>query len=293
MGLNNSIVSPSNSISISVLIRSFNSSKFLNEILSKLDIDENDECIIVDSGSTDSTIEIATSHQTQIICIDPPFNYSRSLNAGFAVAQGDWILVLSSHCIPLRSDLIKRLREVAATVDDDVAVIYGRVSLYDPGQPSPRVQTGSQADWRTRQFLAGGNGFAMYPKSLWDLHAFNERLITAEDLDWLAWAFSTGRRAAIVWDTIVLYRNQGNLTYMFRKGWNEALLARSIYGSSTVGKSYLRGLRSLAINSLYLTKLLIMRKFGIKAYLRMISHGLGAELSTVSDPPVQTSQARD
>ncbi len=275
-------MSPQNSISISILIRSFNSSRLINEVLSKLGIGANDELLVVDSGSTDSTLDIATSHHAKIISVDTPFNYSRSLNAGFEAAQGDWVLVISSHCIPLRSDLLERMREVASTAADDIAVIYGRVSLYDPGQANPRVETGTQADWKSRRFATGGNGFAMYPKKFWEMHAFNENIITAEDLDWLAWALSTGLRAAIVWDAIVLYRNQGNISYMFRKGWSEAMLAKSIHGTPNARTPLNHAIKSFLINSFYLTKLLVARRFSIPSYLRMLAHGLGAELSNVT-----------
>jgi glycosyltransferase involved in cell wall biosynthesis len=278
--------------SISVLIRTFNSGKTLDEVLTSLDLAKHDECIIVDSGSTDRTLDIAATHNTRIIQVDPPFNYSRSLNIGFNEARSHWVLVLSSHCIPLRPDLLARMRQVASTSDDDIAVIYGRISLYDPGLISEHITIGNQADWKARRFPGGGNGFAMYPKKLWETHGFDEELVTAEDLDWLSWAFASGYNAALVTDATVLYRNQGNLIYMFRKGWNETLVGMKYNGGPIPLRSSLRPVSSLITNCLHLTKLLVHRRIGLAEYFRMNIHGLGANLASLTGNRRNTSIKR-
>jgi glycosyltransferase involved in cell wall biosynthesis len=265
--------------SISVLIRTFNSAKTLDGVLAQLNLSDGDECIVVDSGSEDSTLEIAARHKARTIKVNPPFHYSRSLNEGFAVAHGDWVLVLSSHCIPLRPDLLVRMRQIAATAADDIAVIYGRVALYDPGVIHPQIESGNLNDWKAGRFIAGGNGFAMYPKKYWSLRQFNEEIVTAEDLDWLVWSLKSGFRASVVEDAVVIYRNQGNMAYMFRKGWNEGFLNISISEKSSASNPIRKALISLVINSLYHSKLLIWGKISWGVYKRVLAHGIGANLA--------------
>ncbi|MFD2880591.1 glycosyltransferase family 2 protein [Paenibacillus rhizoplanae] len=55
-----------------------------------------DEIIIVDTGSTDATCSIARSFGARII--DYPWNgdFAAARNAGLALAQGTWILVLDA-----------------------------------------------------------------------------------------------------------------------------------------------------------------------------------------------------
>ena len=268
--------------SISVLIRTFNSEKTLDEVLTRLNPAERDEFIIVDSGSTDGTLAIAEKHQARIVEVPPPFNYSRSINAGFEVAQGDFVIVLSSHCLPLSHGLLSRMREVAAKSAADIAVCYGRISLFDPGTIAPKVTTADLNDWKSRKFRPGGNGFAMYPTRFWHIHKFDENLKTAEDLDWLARVLAAGLRAASVADAVVLYRNQGSMRYMFRKGWNETLLARSIEGFTQKPTSIPKALRSFLTNCLHLTKFLLRGGLGPREYVKNVSHGLGSAMASTT-----------
>lgn len=267
---------------ISILIRTFNSARTLEKVLGKLDLIDGDELVIVDSGSTDSTLEIATARQATILRLPPPFNYSKSLNAGFEAASCDWVLVISSHCIPLRDDILARLGEIAVNSEEDIGAIYGRISLFprDPGEPA--VETGDHAAWKSYRFPGGGNGLALYPKRFWQLHRFDEDLVTAEDMDWLVWCLSSGFRASFVPDAVVLYRNQGSISHMFRKGWHEALLGMRMRNNETGPRTALQAMRSFTVSSLYLTKHLLGGRFGISDYLRMVSHGLGAAMASTA-----------
>lgn len=267
---------------ISILIRTFNSGRTLGKVVGKLDLIDRDEIIIVDSGSTDSTLEIANAHQAKILRLPPPFNYSKSLNAGFASASCDWVLVISSHCIPLRDDLLARLREVAASSPTDIGAVYGRISLFPRDPSEPTVETGDLKAWKSYRFPGGGNGLALYPKKFWQLRRFDENLVTAEDMDWLIWCLSAGFRASFVPDAVVLYRNQGSISHMFRKGWHEALLGMKMRGYETAPQTALQAVCSFTVNSLYLTKLLLGGRFGITDYVRMVSHGLGAAMASSS-----------
>lgn len=270
---------------ISVLIRTFNSEKTLGSVIESLDFADEDRCIIVDSGSTDRTLTIAAEHGATVVRVPPPFNYSRSLNAGFYASSTPLILVLSSHCIPLRPDLLSRMRKAAVQAPPDVAVLYGRVSLYDPGPVPESLNIGDLAAWQARSFSGGGNGFAMYPRPLWDSQPFDESLLTAEDVAWLRWALTAGYRAGMVRDAVVLYRNQGSISHMFAKGWHEVRVAAIIRGGPPLSiGSRLHAIKSTGINSLYLAKLLVERKFGVREFIRMEAHALGAGLATIMAP---------
>jgi glycosyltransferase involved in cell wall biosynthesis len=276
--------------SITLLIRTFNSGNTLAEVLSRLDLNQAAELVVVDSGSTDSTLEIAARFQARILKLPPPFNYSRSLNEGFSAARGSHVLVLSSHCIPMRDDLVVRMKEAAAESADDIAVIYGSVSLFKTERIAAQILTGDETEWRGGGGLRGGNGFAMYPKKLWEARKFDESLRTAEDLEWLKWALATGCRASVVVDAVALYRNQGGLRYMYRKGWHETRHAIALQRPGTPGATVYEATRSLAMNFLYLSRLFFRRRLGAMDYMRLLAHGLGSARASVTPSPMSTER---
>ena len=52
---------------ISVLIRTFNSGKTLERVLAALPLEEGDEFVVIDSGSTDATLAIARQRGVRVI----------------------------------------------------------------------------------------------------------------------------------------------------------------------------------------------------------------------------------
>ena len=57
--------------------------------------------MVVDSGSTDRTIEIAKQYSCEILRIPKhEFSFGRSLNIGCLAASGRCLVITSGHCIP-------------------------------------------------------------------------------------------------------------------------------------------------------------------------------------------------
>src|SRR6266511_1033211 len=117
------------STAISVLLRTYNSAKTLDRVIGGLGQRELDEVIVVDSGSKDSTLEIAGRHGAKIVIAEGPFNYSKSLNLGFKAAKNPWVLVLSSHSIPVVPALLDVYRQAIARFPSDVVVGYAPNTL--------------------------------------------------------------------------------------------------------------------------------------------------------------------
>ena len=113
---------------VSIVIRTKNEAHFIGETLKRIqeqNFDGNYEIIIVDSGSTDSTVEIVRKYGVRLVEIsEKEFTYGRSLNVGASSARHDVIVNLSAHAIPKESTWLKRL--TSAFSDDNVAGVYGR-----------------------------------------------------------------------------------------------------------------------------------------------------------------------
>lgn len=89
---------------VSVIIRTKNEAKHLGDLLEMLKKQtfKDLEVIVVDSGSTDGTLEIAKRYGTKIIKIDNDnFTFPYASNIGAENAQGKYLVYISGHCLPL------------------------------------------------------------------------------------------------------------------------------------------------------------------------------------------------
>jgi rhamnosyltransferase len=210
-----------NLTAISVLIRTFNSEKMLGRVLSGIKLAEGDEYIVVDSGSTDSTLLIAAAHGARIIHARGAFNYSKSLNLGFRAAQNPWVLVISSHSVPVVAGFTGVFRSAGLAFPPDVVVGYGPNTLNGRGPyPDDQVCYYDRETYKTIHALCG-NGNALYRRSAWELVPFDENIRTGEDKAWLAAILDRGNRIALVSGARTINLTQYSLRYMFMKGYSD------------------------------------------------------------------------
>jgi tetratricopeptide (TPR) repeat protein len=71
-----------------------------------------DEMIVVDTGSTDSTIKVAEAAGAKVFSYDWSHDFAAARNAALSHATGDWIFVLDAdeNLTPVGQTLLKRLR---------------------------------------------------------------------------------------------------------------------------------------------------------------------------------------
>lgn len=112
----------------SIVIRTYNEARWLGDTLSAVAEQQGGlrfETLVVDSGSTDGTLEIAHRHGCRIEHIaKEEFTFGRSLNRGCEAAAGRVLVFLSGHCIPVGNDWLSRL--VAPLLEERCVYVYGR-----------------------------------------------------------------------------------------------------------------------------------------------------------------------
>ena len=114
---------------VSVVIRTFNEERHLDELLSavskQISSQFDIETVIIDSGSTDSTLSIAKKYGARITHIKKEeFTFGRSLNMGCDFANGDYLVFISGHCIPIENDWLDQLCQ--PLIDGISDYSYGR-----------------------------------------------------------------------------------------------------------------------------------------------------------------------
>ena len=83
---------------------------FLEQCLNSLK-DYVDEIIIIDTGSTDKTIEIAKRFTDRVYEHEWPHDFSKARNISISYATCDWILILDADEIIAEHDL-KKIKEL-------------------------------------------------------------------------------------------------------------------------------------------------------------------------------------
>ncbi len=113
---------------ISILIRTKNSEKNLIKILKKIysqEIDKSFEVVIVDSGSTDDTLKIASLYSCKTVKIPhEEFTYPHAINVGTKYSEGEYIVFLSHDAFPADKRWLYHLTKHFS--DPNVAGVFGR-----------------------------------------------------------------------------------------------------------------------------------------------------------------------
>lgn len=173
---------------ISVIIRTYNESKYLRKLLTAISKQNHNfkiEIIIVDSGSTDKTIEIANSFKCKIFYIKKKnFTFGRSLNIGCSKSKGDYFVFVSGHCIPANKNWLKNL--LSPLIRNKSGYSYSRQIGNTNSKFSEKVlfekyfpnnKNNNQIDYFCN------NASSSIKKSVWQKYKFNEKLTGLEDLE--------------------------------------------------------------------------------------------------------------
>lgn len=113
----------------SIVIRSKNEELFIREVLERVFAQRfggSFEVLLLDSGSRDDTVRIATRFPVNYYPISAEeFTFGRALNRGAQLAKGDAVVYLSAHCTPVNEEWLTRLLQ-PLELDSQVVATYGR-----------------------------------------------------------------------------------------------------------------------------------------------------------------------
>ena len=113
---------------VSIIIRTLNEERYLPELLSSIKNQRSTfshEVVLIDSGSTDNTLNIAGQFGCRILHISrEEFSFGRSLNRACEAAHGAYFVLISGHCIPCNRHWLQNL--VQPLAEGLVQCCYGR-----------------------------------------------------------------------------------------------------------------------------------------------------------------------
>jgi len=206
----------------SIIIRTKNEEALLGETLARVRAQTvlDFEVIVVDSGSTDRTLEIARSFRVEIIEIPArEFTYGRSLNLGSERARGDVLVNLSAHALPLTHEWLAHL--LGHFADPQVAGAWGGQTADMRGSPSPRVYSQDLAGYLRDVYLGFSNANGAVRRSLWQTRRWREDLPATEDKEWAHWALTSGHRLVFDGRAEVFHYHQESTIQIWRRAHRE------------------------------------------------------------------------
>jgi glycosyltransferase involved in cell wall biosynthesis len=180
-------------------------------------IADDTEIVVVDSGSTDATVSIASSFSTKIVQISPEeFSFGRALNIGCDTARGDVIVFASAHVYPVYEDWLERM--VAPFADPDVALVYGKQSGDEVTKYSEQKifekWFPETSNWdQSHPFCNNAN--AAVRRSTWKEIPYNEELTGLEDLDWAKRAQERGYK--------IVYDSEAEIVHVHDESWESVM----------------------------------------------------------------------
>ena len=216
----------------SIVIRAFNEEEHLGRLLTGImqQTIQDREIILVDSGSTDATLEIASNFPVKIVQINPAeFTFGRSLNRGVAAAAGEFVVIISAHCYPVYPDWLEQL--LKPFEDSRVAVCYGKQRGAETNHYSehqffrnyfPDISQLNQGQPYTH------NANAAIRKSLWEGHPYDEQLTGLEDLAWSSWAKEQGYSIAYAADAEIIHIHLETMKQVHNRYRREAIAMKQI-----------------------------------------------------------------
>jgi len=232
----------------SIILRAFNEEKHIGRLLSGILEQKMSavEIILVDSGSTDATLAIASRYPVRVLMIpSEEFTFGRSLNIGCAAARGEFIVLSSAHVYPVYPDWLERL--LAPFEDEKVALVYGK----QRGNKTTRFSEHQiYAKWFPeiskphQEIPFCNNANAAIRRSLWQMRPYDEELPGLEDLDWATWAMEKGFHIAYAAEAEIIHVHEETPRAVFNRYRREAMALRRIrpqerFNLADFGKLYI------------------------------------------------------
>ena len=217
----------------SIVIRACNEEKHIAQLLEGIarQSHKDVELILVDSGSTDRTLEIASQYPTRVVHIQPEdFTFGYSLNQGIGLAHGDLIVIASAHVYPVYPDWLESL--VAPFADPQVALTYGKQRGNSRNKFSEQqifLHWYPDRSQSHQPYPFCNNANAAIRRSIWEIHHYDETLPGLEDLEWAHRVMAQGYTISYTAEAEVVHAHDETPGAVYNRYRREAMAFKHIF----------------------------------------------------------------
>ena len=234
-----------------LIVKRILSQKLLKEI----------EIIVVDSGSTDATLKIASKFKLKVIKISPDdFSHSKSRNLGANSATGDYLVFTVQDALPLNEytlyDCISFLNRNSISVcsarqiprsDADLFTawqITNFVHLISPNKQNQIIDISKGMfaklnSSKKRSLCTLDDVFVVYKTDLFrSVAGYNEKLDYGEDLEMGKRLIEQGTKLSFLYSNGVVHSHTRNASYFLKRYFVDTLFLYTIFNESISSYQY-------------------------------------------------------
>jgi rhamnosyltransferase len=242
---------------VSVVILTLNAGPGFGRLLEKVRAQEGDfelELVVVDSGSTDGTVELARRYGARVHRIrKAEFDHGATRNLGISLSGGEYVALIVQDAVPLDerwlAAMVENLEE-----DERVAGVYGRQIPRPEAGILTRALTNSlaSASQERRENFAGGleqycalppakrrrlaafdNVSSCLRRSVWEEFPF-EKTSFGEDMRWGKKVVEVGYKTVYEPRSAVFHSHERGALYDLRRYYVDQRILSELFGLELV-----------------------------------------------------------
>ena len=238
---------------MSVLIPTYNAGTEFGEVLETISGQKTDfeyELLLVDSGSTDGTLELAKRYEARIISIPKrEFTHGGTRNLGISEARGRYVAMTVQDAMPADENWLGALVRSLVS-DDQVAGVYSRQIPRSDCNPFTRFalerhftnrperhkqyiesleQYESLEPMRKLETIAFDDVSSCIRRSVWEEHPFRP-VSFGEDLDWSERVIKAGYKIVYEPGSAVIHSHDRSAIYEMKRAYAAHKLLSGMIG---------------------------------------------------------------
>jgi rhamnosyltransferase len=244
---------------ISIVIRAYNEAEHLPKLfygLKQQTIQPN-EIILVDSESSDNTVEIAKKNNCKIITIEKKdFTFGKSLNLGCKNTIGDIIVICSAHCFPRNRDWLEQLVAPFKT-RKNIGMTYGKQRGLEQSNFSEKqlfYQLFPSIYPNKLEYFSNNANSAIL-KNVYKQVEFDETLTGCEDIDFSRKIAKLGYETIYCPKATILHLHNESFEQIANRFYREMIALQKIFTNFYIPKRYIvQYFKNLFLDLLKMTK---------------------------------------
>jgi len=252
---------------ISVVIPTLNAERHIRQLMKSL-LSQTIPCeiIVVDSSSSDRTVEVAASYGAKTVTIDRiAFDHGGTRNLAVKAAKGDTIIFLTQDAVPANEHLIENL--VKPLHDQRIALSYGRQIAKNNVTPIERFAR--QFNYPRESLIKGKEQIeslgiktffcsnvcsAVRKRQFEEMGGFPEKIIINEDMLFAARLVMKGYRVAYEPSAVLYHSHNYSLREQFKRYFDIGVFFNRNRWILTLGRPSGEGIRFVREGLKYLLR---------------------------------------